>query len=173
MVPIAVLVLRLWGRIWWCKCGSFNPISGEAHGTHTSQHLLDPYSFTHALHGVLFYGLLWLALGRFMNARSRLPFAVFMEACWELIENSAFVIERYRAQTAALEYTGDSIVNSLGDIACCTFGFVLAWKLPVRVSVALFVMVELLLLAVIRDNLTLNVLMLTFPLESVKQWQGH
>lgn len=173
VVLAAVVVLRSMGRVWWCRCGSLAPWSLEAHGTHTSQHLVDPYSFTHFLHGVVFCGLLWLALRKFASPRLRFALAVVLEACWELLENSSWVIERYRAETVAQDYYGDSIVNSLGDIACCALGFLVARRLPVWGSVVAFVVIELFLLVAIRDNLTLNVLMLTFPIPAVKAWQAR
>jgi hypothetical protein len=168
----AVLVLRSMGRVWWCACGSFVPWTSETQGRHTSQHLLDPYSFTHALHGFVFYAVLWLALHRRAGPRVRLALAIVIEAGWELLENSSWVIERYRAGTIAADYSGDSVVNSLADIACCTCGFLLARRLPVRASFAVFVAVELALLAAVRDGLTLNVLMLAWPIQAVKTWQG-
>jgi hypothetical protein len=166
----AVLALRSMGRIWWCRCGSLVPWGSGATSPHTSQHLLDVYSFTHLLHGFVFYAL--LATGkRWIGPRARLALAVSLEACWELLENSRWVIERYRAGTIALDYFGDSVLNSLGDIACCTLGFLLARRLPARASIAVVVVVELALLVAIRDNLTLNVLMLVAPIERVKAWQ--
>lgn len=137
---------------------------------HNSQHLVDPYSFTHLEHGLLLYALL-RPFGRWLGPSSRLILAVAIEGMWEAIENLPVVIERYRRATIALGYVGDSVVNSMGDIAACTLGLFLAQRLPVRWSVALFVSIELALLAIHRDNLTLNVLMLVFPLESVKTWQ--
>ncbi len=172
--PIAVLgmviALRVMGRTWWCKCGSPVPWTLDMQSLHGSQHLVDVYSFTHTLHGFVFYALLALVLPRAVP-RVRLGLAIVLEASWELLENSNFIIEKYRAATISLDYFGDSIGNSLGDVACCTLGFLIARRLPVRASIAIFVAVELLLLALIRDNLTLNVVMLTFPLEAVKRWQ--
>lgn len=172
--PLAVLfmvvALRAMGRTWWCKCGGAAPWTLDMQSLHGSQHLVDVYSFTHALHGFVFFALLSLCLPRAVP-RVKLGLAILLEASWELLENSTWVITKYRAATISLDYFGDSIVNSLGDVACCTLGFLLARRLPVKASVAVFVGVELLLLALIRDNLTLNVLMLTFPIEAVKRWQ--
>src|SRR4051812_17714037 len=112
------------GRVWWCACGRPTPWSSDVHGPHNSQHLFDPYSLTHVLHGVLFCGLLvWLVPRR--PAAWRLWLAVVLESVWEVVENSNAVIERYRAATAAQGYTGDSVANSLGDILSCVVGFVL------------------------------------------------
>ncbi len=168
------LVLRGMGRTWWCRCGSPSPWSSGVADQHTSQHLFDPYSFTHLLHGFLFCALLTLALRRWVGPRGRLGLAIVMESCWELLENSSWVVERYRKSTVSLDYYGDSVLNSLGDVACCTVGFLIARRLPLRVSLAVVVAIELGLLATVRDNLTLNVVMLLYPMEAVKTWQaGH
>jgi Protein of unknown function (DUF2585) len=167
---LAAVALRLEGHRFWCRCGRLTLWSGDIHSAHNSQHLVDPYSFTHVEHGLLLYALL-RPFGRWVGPGSRLVIAVAIEGIWEVVENSAAVIERYRQATIALGYAGDSVVNSLGDIVACTLGLFLAHRLPVRWSVALLVTVELALLAIYRDNLTLNVLMLVFPLESVKTWQ--
>ena len=167
---LATVALRLEGHRWWCRCGRLTPWSGDIHSEHNSQHLVDPYSFTHMEHGLLLYALLRPFAGR-LGPGSRLILAVALEAIWEVAENSPAVIERYRQATIALGYVGDSVVNSLGDIAACTLGFFLAQRLPVRWSVALVLAVEATLLAIYRDNLALNVLMLVFPLESIKAWQ--
>jgi hypothetical protein len=167
-VLVAVVVLAAQGQPWWCACGSWAPWVGESNGRHTSQHLLDPYSFTHFLHGLLFFAL----LSRVARGRAQLALAVTAEACWELIENSHWVVERYRAATIALDYHGDSVANSLGDIACCVAGFLVARRVPVKVSILLFVAIELALLATVRDNLTLNIIMLVAPSEAVKHWQS-
>ena len=167
---LAVVALRLEGHRFWCRCGRLSLWSGDIQSAHNSQHLVDPYSFTHVEHGLLLYALL-RPLGRWLGPGSRLVLAVVIEGIWEVVENSSAVIERYRQATIALGYAGDSVVNSIGDIAACTLGLFLAQRLPVRWSVALFVSIELALLAIYRDNLTLNVLMLVFPLESVKNWQ--
>jgi hypothetical protein len=132
---------------------------------------LDPYSFTHLLHGFLFCGLIALIAPRLRGAW-QLWLAVSMEAAWEAVENSRFVIERYREETAALGYQGDTIVNSLADILLCATGFVLARRLGFRRTLALFVVTEVALAVWIRDNLSLNVLMLIYPIEAVKEWQA-
>ena len=168
------LLLRSQGRLWVCSCGYLLLWSSDAWGSDNSQHLLDPYSFTHLVHGFLLCGLLALILPR-LSAVWRLWLAVSIEAVWELVENSEFVIRRYRQQTAALGYHGDTIVNSLGDIIVCGLGFVLAQRLGFRRTFALFALTEVTLAIVIRDNLTLNVVMLIHPIEAIKEWQaaGH
>jgi hypothetical protein len=165
--------LKLEHRLWWCECGRAFLWTSDAWSAHTSQHLADPYSFTHALHGFLFcWAITWL-WPRLSFGGSALVTAV-LEAIWELIENSPFVIDRYRTATAALGYVGDTIANSLGDSLFCLAGFALACQIGWRWTAALFVAVEVLLLVTIRDNLTLNVVMLLTPLDAIRDWQmGH
>ena len=168
------LVLRSQGRLWWCSCNYLLVWFGDPWSSDNSQHLLDPYSFTHVLHGFLLCGLLALVAPR-LSTVWQLWLAVTIEAAWEILENSEFVIRRYREQTASLGYFGDTIVNSLGDILVCGLGFMLAHRLGFRRAFALFVLTEVTLALWIRDNLTLNVLMLIYPIEAVKEWQagGH
>lgn len=136
-----------------------------------SQHLLDPYAATHVLHGVLLYGAFWYFTPRISLAH-RFVWAVAVEAGWEVLENTNWVIDRYRNTTIAAGYVGDSILNSAADVVCCTVGFFTARRLGVLGSVGMFLVVELVLLFTVRDNLTLNVLMLLVPLESLKNWQA-
>ena len=168
------LLLRSQGRLWWCSCDYLLVWSGDPWSSDNSQHLLDPYSFTHLLHGFILCGLLAL-IGSRLSAVWQLWLAVSIEALWELVENSEFVIRRYREETAALGYQGDTIVNSLSDILVCGLGFVLARHLGFRRTFVLFVLTEVALAILIRDNLTLNILMLIYPIEAVKEWQaaGH
>jgi Protein of unknown function (DUF2585) len=167
-------LLRSQGRLWWCSCDYLLLWSGDPWSSDNSQHLLDPYSFTHLLHGFVLYGLLALVAAR-LSTVWRLWLAVSIEALWEIVENSEFVIRRYREETAALGYHGDTIVNSLSDILVCALGFVLARHLGARRTVALFLVTEAALAFWIRDNLTLNVLMLIYPIDAIKEWQaaGH
>jgi uncharacterized membrane protein YjdF len=158
VLGIAVIALRLEGHRWWCVCGRPVLWSGDIWSRHNSQHLADPYTLTHLLHGLLLYALLRPLSGRLGSGR-RLVLAVALESLWEVVENSEVVIEWYRQATIALGYTGDSILNSVGDIAACGVGFLLAGRLPVRWSIALFLLVEAALLLVYRDNLALNILM--------------
>jgi hypothetical protein len=168
------LVLRSQGRLWWCSCDYLLVWSGDPWSSGNSQHLLDPYSLTHLLHGFLLCGLLALTALR-LSTVWRLWLAVSIEAAWEVLENSEFVIRRYREETAALGYQGDTVVNSLADILLCGLGFILARHLGFRRTFALFVMTEVALAIWIRDNLSLNILMLIYPIEAVKEWQaaGH
>ena len=167
---VMVLQLHRQGRVVWCACGQYFPWAGDIWSSHNSQHFFDPYSFTHVLHGMIFCGLLVWLFPRLPVVWS-LALAVLIEAGWEVLENSTFIIQRYREATIGLGYEGDSIANSLADILCCSFGFVLARRLGLWRSVLVFVVVELVLLFWVRDNLTLNILMLTFPVKAVKTWQ--
>ena len=162
--------LRAEGRRWLCSCGEFRAWTPDAWGPTTSQHLFDPYSLTHVLHGFLFFWLLAAAAPR-LGAPWRFLAAIAAEALWEVVENSEFVIRRYREATAALGYEGDTVVNSLGDVAACALGFLVALRLGAWRTLALFLLVEALLLVWIRDSLLLNVLMLVHPVESVRRWQ--
>jgi len=173
LYAVALLLLfgcSLWleGRPGWCKYGlGF----WSAAWTHcTSQNFADPYSLSHVLHGIIFYWLLW-AIAPKWPLHWRMMAALVLEIGWELLENSPWVIERYRQQTASLDYTGDSIINSIGDALMTMIGFYFASRFSWKWSVIVFVVFELWMLVLARDNLTLNVLMLFFPLESVKEWQ--
>ena len=170
ILAITATLLLATGQPPICACGHVALWHG-AIDSGNSQHLLDWYSPSHVIHGFLFYGATWLLLRR-LPVRFRLLLAATVEACWELLENSPIVIDRYRTATMALGYTGDSVLNSLSDIGCMMLGFALARKLPLWATIALAILFELLTLAVIRDNLTLNVLMLLWPVEAIKQWQA-
>lgn len=137
---------------------------------HNSQHLFDPYSFTHILHGFLFCGILGGLLGK-RHEELHGSLAVVIEGLWELLENSPIIIERYRSVTFTFGYQGDSIVNSLGDILCCFTGFLIARRLGLKRGVVFFLLSELMLLLWIKDSLLLNILMLVHPIEAVKAWQ--
>jgi len=172
MLITTAVVERSQGRLWKCACPGFFWTS-DAWGPQTSQLFLDPYSFTHVLHGVMFAGLLTLLI-RNVSIQWRLVMAIGIECTWEMIENSNVVIQHYRQATAAVGYEGDTILNSLGDIFCCGVGFLLASRLGWRWGVALFAAVELMLTLWIRDSLLLEILMLIHPVNSIKVWQmGH
>jgi len=162
----------LWsqGRVWWCQSGDYSPWAWDIWTPHNSQHVIDPYSFTHVLHGILEFWLLGLLFGS-IPLRWRLVMALVIEAAWEVVENSAAVIEHYRTETISLNYFGDSIINSLSDIACCALGFWLGYRLRLWRSALLFVATELILLATIRDSLVLNIIMLVYRVDAIKQWQ--
>ncbi len=163
--------LYIMGRVPICTCGTIEYWHANANDSGTSQHLADLYTFTHVLHGFIFYFVLWLVMP-FTSVWTRLVLAVFIECGWEIAENTDFVINRYRAATVSLNYTGDSIINSLGDILSMAIGFVMAAILPAWATVALALISEAGLAVMIRDNLTLNVLMLLHPIEAVKAWQA-
>lgn len=169
----AALQLGRQGRAWFCACGRILVWTGEAWSANTSQHLFDPYSFTHLLHGFVFCGLLVWGAPR-VAWPWRLACAVAAEALWELFENTEFVVRRYRENTMALGYEGDTIFNSLGDILACALGFLIARQLGWRRALVVFALIELVLLIWIRDSLLLSVLMLIYPPDALKSWQaGH
>jgi hypothetical protein len=136
-----------------------------------SQHIADWYTLSHIIHGFLFYLLGWLLL-RTRPPGERLILAVAIEAAWEMLENSPIIIDRYREATIALGYSGDSVINSVSDVAFMALGFAFARRLPVWVTIAVGIAFELIALWAIRDNLTLNVLMLVWPVEAIKAWQA-
>jgi hypothetical protein len=170
VLTIAVYQLRHQGRLWFCSCGRLYPWAGDIWSLHNSQHLFDPYSFTHMLHGLVFCGLLAWAIPR-LSPAWRLWLAISIEALWEVAENAAFIIQRYREATLALGYQGDTIVNSMGDILFCVIGFVLARHLGFRRSLVLFFTTDVVLLIWIRDSLVLNIAMLIYPIDAIKAWQ--
>ena len=170
IVLTAIVALTLQGRVWWCEVGDAQPWSWQVWSKHNSQHLIDPYSFTHVLHGVLEFWLIGLVFWKLPMAW-RFVIAIFIESSWEVLENTNVVITRYREATASLDYFGDSIANSIADIVCCGLGFLIAYKLRFWLSLALFVTVEVILLFWIKDSLLLNILMLLWPVDALKQWQ--
>jgi hypothetical protein len=174
----AVLAILLaMGRPPICECGTVKLWHGVVQSSGNSQHLTDWYSASHLIHGLLFYffaHLLWRRWAWFGGkpANWALPIAVAFESFWEILENTPMIIDRYREVTISWGYVGDSIVNSMADIGWMIAGFLLASRVPVWVSVAIAVALELFTLAMIRDNLTLNILMLLWPVDAIAQWQG-
>jgi hypothetical protein len=171
IVAIAAGIEYAMGRIPMCKCGTIKLWYGGRGDSEMSQHLTDWYSYSHVLHGIIFYWLLSVVAKGRLSVAARLVIAMGMEAGWELFENTPFIINRYRTQTSSRDYFGDSIVNSVGDMLSMLVGFLLASRLPAWVTVVLLITTELILLALIRDNLALNVIMLIHPVEWIKQWQ--
>jgi hypothetical protein len=171
VLAAAAVALRSLGRPWWCEAGDAVPWSWDVWSRHNSQHLLDPYTVTHAMHGVLAYGLLWLALGRVAAVPARAALALAGEVAWEVVENTDAMIERYRTTTLSLDYYGDSVVNSLGDVGAFVLGWAAASAVPAWTAAAAVVAAEAFLLLAIRDGLLLNVLMLVHPIDAVKAWQ--
>lgn len=170
VVTVAVIILNIEGRRWWCPAGDLSPWSWDIWSQHNSQHLVDPYSFTHILHGVAEFWILGLLFPR-MRFAWRLFLSVAIASSWEIVENSGYMIQRYRHETISLDYYGDSIINSLSDITCCATGFVISYKLRFWKSLALFLATEAVLIAWIHDSLLINILMLIWPIEAIKKWQ--
>ena len=167
---LGALALHLMGRRVWCSCGSPIPWSWDIWSPHNSQHLLDPYTFTHVLHGALYYAVLWLLLGsRWPPLRALL--AVMVEVGWEVGENTDAIIQAYRESTISLNYYGDSIMNSVGDVIAFALGYAGAMRLPIWLSALVFLAVEATLLLTIRDSLLLNIVMLLHPVAAIKMWQ--
>jgi hypothetical protein len=175
-VAVGALIIQAWA-LWAmglppiCKCGAVDLWHGNPSGPETSQHLTDWYTYTHVVHGFAFYFLLWL-IAPSMPFGPRLALAVGLESAWEIIENTPFIVERYRQLALARGYLGDSVVNSLFDSMAAAFGFVLARLWAVRQSILLIVTTELVLGYMIRDNLTLNIIQLIYPSELISNWQG-
>jgi len=165
-------VLLAMGRPPICTCGTVKLWEGAVNSAGNSQHLADWYSFSHIIHGFLFYALTWLLLRQWLRVESRFAVAVLIEAAWEILENSPVIIDRYRTATIALGYSGDSVLNSLSDIGMMMLGFAFAARMPVKLTVAAAITMELFTLAAIRDNLTLNIVMLSWPIEAIRNWQS-
>lgn len=173
LLAAAVMVFVEWqmGRFFFCKCGIISIWSGDIWSNQNSQQLIDPYTFTHILHGWIFYFLLWLVFRKKFKFWPMMFFAVVLECGWEILENTNWVINRYRENTISLDYYGDSIFNSFADVWAMALGFWLACKLNWKWSVACIIAIEIALLFWIHDNLTLNIIMLFYPFEAIKAWQ--
>jgi hypothetical protein len=176
---IAVFVLTASIELWMGRSplgpdGKFGLWDGDIWSSENSQRFADPYSFSHLVHGILFYGFLWL-VARKLPVRYRLLIALAVEAGWELLENSPLIINRYRAATIALGYTGDSVFNSLSDVLMMAIGFLFAARARTWISVAVIIAMEVGCALWVRDNLTLNIIMLIHPFDAIKAWQmgGH
>jgi hypothetical protein len=171
IIVIQALVEHFMGRVWVCQCGVIKLWEGEVHSSGNSQQIADWYTPSHIIHGFLFYGMGWLVLKRYPIS-VRLGLAGLVEAGWELLENSPIIIDRYRSATMAYDYVGDSILNSSMDTVWMALGFLAARKLPIWLTIGLALAAEIATGIIIRDNLTLNVIMLVHPVEAIKVWQS-
>ncbi|WP_298308913.1 DUF2585 family protein [uncultured Erythrobacter sp.] len=175
LVTVAILIAM--GRPPICECGYVKLWHGDINSMGNSQHIADWYTPSHIIHGPIFYAFGWLLFAKWKiggeNAvKWGLPLAVFLEAAWEVLENTQMVIDRFRSVTANWGYSGDSVLNSFADIGWMAFGFYLAMRLPIKVTIVLSVVLELLAAWVVRDGLTLTVIMLLFPVDAIAEWQA-
>ncbi len=178
MIAALVGILVGMGRHFWCQVEDYLPWSWDTVGPHNSQHLLDPYSFTHIEHGFVFFALTWVIF-RFLSSEGntsgnlglRFAIALTIAGAWEVLENSNWIIDKYRAQTVDAGYYGDSIFNSMADLGWCALGFWFASKFKWYWTLLLMILFEVTLAFTIRDNLLFNIIMLTFPIDALLDWQ--
>ena len=171
ILSVFALTLLLMGQVPWCKCGYVKFWHGVTFSSENSQHISDWYTFSHVIHGFGFYFLFWL-VGRRWPLGVRLLGAIFLESAWEIFENTDLVINRYSEVTISLDYYGDSVLNSVCDVLASIVGFFIAWRFPAWTTVSLLVLMEVFVGYSIRDNLLLNIIMLIYPIDAVRVWQG-
>lgn len=171
VILVMTIVLYVMGRVPICECGYVKLWHGIVVSSENSQHLFDWYTFTHVSHGIIIYFLISV-FGKKLSLGKKLLLAILLECSWEVLENTDMVINRYRAATISLDYFGDSVVNSVGDVIAMIAGFWFAAKQRVWQSLGLLICLEIALAIIIRDNLTLNILMLIYPIDKIKIWQS-
>jgi hypothetical protein len=171
ILAVQAIALHAMGRLTICACGYVKLWEGDPAGPGTSQHLTDWYTFSHLLHGFWLYFFLWLVFSHF-TIGARLVLAVMLEAGWEILENTPFIIERYRADTISLAYYGDTIVNSISDTLSAVVGFLFAAWVPPTITIMAGIAIEVGLALAIRDNLALNIVMLVHEVPWIKAWQA-
>jgi hypothetical protein len=169
---LSAAILAFMGHVLICKCGTIKLWHLSRSDSETSQHLTDWYTYSHILHGIILYWLTGVVAQGRLSVAARLVIATALEAGWEIFENTPLIINRYRSVTIARDYFGDSIINSMADIAAMIVGFLIAARLPAWVTVVLLIGVEVILLVLIRDNLTLNLIMLIHPMDWLREWQA-
>ena len=176
VIAVFALTLFIMGQAPICKCGYVKLWHGIVQSSENSQHISDWYSFSHIIHGFGFYALFWFLAGKLWRGRRPLGLmflmALLAETSWEVFENTDFIINRYREVTISLDYYGDSVINSVADVIFMALGFFMAWRFPILIILALTAAMEVFVGYSIRDNLTLNIIMLIYPLEWIKIWQG-
>jgi hypothetical protein len=170
-ISVTVAAVELWmGRLPFGPDGRIGLWEGDIWSSGQSQRFADPYTFSHTIHGMLFYAILWLVAPR-TSVRARFIAAIVMEGAWEVLENSPIIINRYREATIALGYVGDSVFNSVSDIFFAALGFVFAWRARPWVTVAVILAMEIGTALWVRDNLALNIIMLVHPIDAIRDWQ--
>ncbi len=171
LIGVQIAVLNQFGQPFFAASGRLLLWVGDPFSPDTSQQFSDWYSFSHIIHGFIFYGLLRLVAPR-LPLGARLLLAMGLEISWEIAENTPFVIEAYRKQALAVGYVGDSIFNSVSDTVMMVLGFFFASRAPALVTVVLAIALELFTGYMIRDNLTLNILNFVAPMDAVHAWQA-
>lgn len=163
-------ILLVMGQPAICACGYVKLWHGLPSSPETSQHVSDWYTFSHVLHGIVFYAALRFLFPRAL-AGALFIAAFAVEAAWEVVENTPFIIDRYRQLALAQGYFGDSVVNSLFDTLAAASGVAIARLAPVWITALTFAAIEAALAFAIRDNLALNVIQLIHPFEAITRWQ--